>query len=206
MFWRRKRSQEDFYDMFTKAGHNVAEGANLLAKTLAAPVSERAEFRNSLHEVEHRNDQVTHKIAHMLDATFVTPMDRDDISLLASTLDDCLDLIDEVADIMVLYKIETVPKRVAKQVSIIQQCAELTAQAMPKLKTLKNLKSFTVEINRLENEGDRAFRKMLAELFESESDPVTVIKMKDVIESLEAAIDRFETLANTVETIYIKES
>ncbi|MBD3689441.1 DUF47 family protein [Nanchangia anserum] len=206
MILRRKGPKEDFYDLFTQAGNNLLEGTKLLAQTVSAPEPDRAEHRNALHDVEHRNDEITHTVARMLDQTFVTPMDRDDISLLASTLDDCLDLIDEVADIIVLYKIAEIPSRVTQQVEILQQCAELTAEAMPKLKTLKNLKSFTVEINRLENEGDKAYRKMLAELFETESDPIAVIKLKDIIESLEAAIDRFETLANTVETVYLKES
>lgn len=206
MILRRKAPQESFYDLFTQAGDNLLEGTKLLAATVHSPESDRAEYRNQLHDIEHRNDEITHTVARMLDQTFVTPMDRDDISLLASTLDDCLDLIDEVADIIVLYKATSLPSRVTRQVEILQQCAELTAEAMPQLKTLKNLKAFTVEINRLENEGDKVFRKMLAELFETESDPIAVIKIKDIIEALEAAIDRFETLANTVETVYLKES
>lgn len=206
MFFRRKGPKEDFYDLFTQAGQNVAEGAKLLAQTISVPQGERAQYRNALHDVEHRNDEVTHTVARMLDQTFVTPMDRDAIALLASILDDCLDLVDEVADLIVLYNIGEIPARITKQVEILQQCAELTAEAMPKLKTLKNLKSFTVELNRLENDGDKVYRKMLAEMFETESDPLTIIKMKDIIEALEAAIDRFETLANTVETIYLKES
>lgn len=206
MALRRKGPKEDFYDLFTKAGNNLVEGASLLAQTISVPMEERAQYRNTLHDVEHRNDEITHTVARMLDQTFVTPMDRDDISLLASTIDDCLDLMDEAADLVVLYKLDTVPARVTHQVEILQQCARLTAEAMPQLKTLKNLKSFTVELNRLENEGDKAYRKMVAELFETETDPVRIIKLKDILEGLEAAIDCFETLANTVETIYIKES
>lgn len=206
MALRRKGPKEDFYDLFTKAGNNLVEGASLLAQTISVPMEERAQYRNTLHDVEHRNDEITHTVARMLDQTFVTPMDRDDISLLASTIDDCLDLMDEAADLVVLYKLDTVPARVTHQVEILQQCARLTAEAMPQLKTLKNLKSFTVELNRLENEGDKAYRKMVAELFETETDPVRIIKLKDILEGLEAAIDCFETLANTVETIYLKES
>ncbi|MDU0968323.1 MAG: DUF47 family protein [Actinomycetaceae bacterium] len=203
---RRKGPKADFYDLFTKAGDNLLEATGLLAQTISVPQDERAQYRNTLHDVEHRNDEVTHSVATMLDQTFVTPLDRDDISLLASTLDDCVDLIDEVADKIVLYKIGDIPSRVTEQVEIIQQCAELTAEAMPKLKTLKNLRSFTVEINRLENEGDKAYRKMIGELFDAVPDPITVIKFKDIIESLEACVDRFEILANTVEAVYLKES
>ena len=206
MALRRKGPKEDFYDLFTKAGNNLVEGASLLAQTISVPMEERAQYRNTLHDVEHRNDEITHTVARVLDQTVVTPMDRDDISLLASTIDDCLDLMDEAADLVVLYKLDTVPARVTHQVEILQQCARLTAEAMPQLKTLKNLKSFTVELNRLENEGDKAYRKMVAELFETETDPVRIIKLKDILEGLEAAIDCFETLANTVETIYLKES
>lgn len=114
--------------------------------------------------------------------------------------------MDEAADLIVLYEMHDIPKRLSKQVKVLQQCAELTNDAMGRLRTLTDLKEYTIEINRLENDGDHYYRKMLAKIFNSETDAVKVIKIKDVIESLENAIDSFEQLANVIETIAIKES
>lgn len=167
---------------------------------------DRKHYQQLLHDIEHQNDELTHRVANLLDATFVTPMDRDDIRVLAGALDDCMDYLDEAGDMIVLYRLGDIPRRLTKQVDILEQCAKLTAQAMPKLRKKENLKDYTVEINDLENKGDKAYRKMLVEIFESDIDPILVIKIKDVLESLEAACDSFEHLANVVETIYIKES
>ena len=143
---------------------------------------------------------------NMLNATFVTPMDREDISLLTAALDDCMDGIDEAGDLIVLYEIEDIPRRLEKQAQILQECAKETVQALPKLRKKQNIKDYTVKINSLENKGDKQYRKILAEIFSSETDPIYVIKLKDVVESLETTCDSFERLANAVEAIYIKES
>lgn len=202
----KKKKKSDFYSLFAENGKNALDAANLLAQVISGDEAERTQARNHLHDVEHSADEVTHMVHRKLNETFVTPMDRDDISLLASKLDDCIDYMDEAADLIVLYELHDIPKRLSKQVKVLQQCARLTKDAMERLKTLTDLKDYTVEINRLENEGDRAYRKMLAELFNSKIDAITIIKVKDVIESLENAVDSFEELANVIETIAIKES
>lgn len=206
MLFSRKKSGDDFFDILTQSGRNLVTASQYLEKIINVEAGERAIFRKKLHEVEHQNDLLTHKVANLLDATFVTPLDRDDISLLASSLDDCLDYMDEAGDLIVLYNLGDIPKRLYRQVEVLRKCADLTAEAMPLLRERKSLKEYTVEINSLENDGDRAYRKMLAELFESEVDPILVIKIKDIIESLERGVDSFERLAAVVETIYIKES
>src|SRR5699024_8819400 len=104
------------------------------------------------------------------------------------------------------YKISDLPRGVVEQLNVIQRCCDLTAQAMPKLTSLGGLKDYWVEINRLENQGDQAYRRTLSEMFDSGLDALEVIKIKDVVEALEKAIDSFEGLANGVETIAIKES
>ncbi|MDY2941720.1 MAG: DUF47 family protein [Varibaculum sp.] len=207
MIKRRKRTQDTFYDRFAAGGTNLLTTAELLQKLVEAPFEDRARIRGEIHDAENRGDEITHSIASALSATFVTPLDRDDIANLASSLDDCLDFIDEAADLIVLYQLGELHEKLTEQVNVIHQCAKLTADAMKRLATLDKLKHYTVEINRLENEGDKLYRKMLAWLFnESNKDAVEIIKIKDVIEALERGVDSFETLANGVETIYIKES
>src|SRR5919107_5230354 len=114
--------------------------------------------------------------------------------------------MEEAVDLVNLYEVERLPKELANQVEVIQRCAELTADAMPKLKAMKGLEEYWIEINRLENAGDRAYRMLLVRLFSGEYDALTVLKMKEVADELEAACDAFEHVANTVETITVKES
>ena len=141
-----------------------------------------------------------------LNQTFITPFDRDDIYMLASSLDDCMDFMEEASDLIVLYKLEVLPARVADQVQVLQRAAELTAEAMPRLRSMSDLAEYWVEINRLENQADKAHRKLLAQLFDEISDPILLMKLKEVVEKLEDAADAFEKVANTVETIALKES
>ena len=141
-----------------------------------------------------------------VDITFVTPLDREDLHLLGSTMDDCMDLVDEAGDCIVLYHVGVLPQACHELVDILKQCAELTAQAMPRLKSLKDLESYWVKINELENHGDQTYRAGIGRLFEEEMDPISLIKRKEIIERMEAAIDAFESLANTVESIAVRES
>ena len=207
LFGKKKEDKEDFFDLFNKAAHNLETASELLLKiTSVDSFEERKQLRSQLHDLEHNSDEITHRTMNMLNATFVTPMDREDISLLTAALDDCMDGIDEAGDLIVLYEIEDIPRRLEKQAQILQECAKETVQALPKLRKKQNIKDYTVKINSLENKGDKQYRKILAEIFSSETDPIYVIKLKDVVESLETTCDSFERLANAIEAIYIKES
>lgn len=207
LFGKKKEDKEDFFDLLNKAAHNLETASELLLKiTGVDSFEERKQLRSQLHDLEHNSDEITHRTMNMLNATFVTPMDREDISLLTAALDDCMDGIDEAGDLIVLYEIEDIPRRLEKQAQILQECAKETMQALPKLRKKQNIKDYTVKINSLENKGDKQYRKILAEIFSSETDPIYVIKLKDVVESLETTCDSFERLANAVEAIYIKES
>jgi uncharacterized protein Yka (UPF0111/DUF47 family) len=117
-----------------------------------------------------------------------------------------MDEMEEAADLVVLYKIEEFPKGIVAMVEVLERAAELTAEAMPRLRSMKELNEYWIEINRLENQGDQVYRKLLAQLFSGEYDTLTVLKMKQVIDRLEDAADAFEHVANTVETIAVKES
>src|SRR5690554_21040 len=195
-----------FFDLFsTLAGHLVT-GADLLAQIVGAEPSDRSVLVDRLNAAEHDADEATHTIMRRLNQTFVTPFDRDDIYQLASNLDDCMDYMEEAADLIVLYKLEELPKRISDQVQVLQRAAELTAEAMPRLRKMADLTDYWIEINRLENQADKSYRKLLAQLFDDGLDPVTLMKLKEVVDKLEDAADAFETVANTVETIALKES
>lgn len=206
MRFSKSDSGNAFFELLTQQATHLVRGAEVLAQIHGANSERRQALRDQLHEIEHQCDEVTHQVSSKLNSTFVTPFDRDDISFIASRLDDCMDYIDEAGDLIVLYKVGELPRGVVEQLNVIQRCCDLTAEAMPKLKSLGGLKDYWVEINRLENQGDQAYRRTLSEMFNSGLDALEVIKLKDIIETLEKAVDSFEGLANGVETIAIKES
>ncbi|AEI13141.1 MULTISPECIES: DUF47 domain-containing protein [Cellulomonas] len=195
-----------FFDLFAASALHLVTGANLLSQMLGATPAERKDLNKRIAEAEHQADEATHQIMRRLNQTFVTPFDRDDIYMLASALDDCMDYMDEAADLMVLYKVGELPARVADQVQVLQRAAELTAEAMPRLRSMDSLKEYWVEVNRLENQADKSHRKLLAQMFDEIADPILLMKLKEIVETLEDAADAFEKVANAVETIALKES
>jgi predicted phosphate transport protein (TIGR00153 family) len=196
-----------YFDLLADLAQHLVRGSSLLAELLGADRAGREKLADEMHEVEHLADDATHSIMRRLNQTFVTPFDREDISGLASALDDCMDEMDEAAELIVLYKIEGLPDRVSEQVQVLQRCAELTAEAMPRLRSMDKLADYWVEVNRLENQADKLHRKLLAQLFDDfAGDPVQLMKLKEIVEVLENAADSFEKVANMVETIALKES
>jgi predicted phosphate transport protein (TIGR00153 family) len=195
-----------FFDLLAASAAHLVTGANLLAELLGADRATRKALAKQMSEAEHLADEATHQIMRRLNQTFVTPFDRDDIYGLASALDDCMDFMEEAADLIVLYKIDELPPRVADQVQVLQRSAELTADAMPRLRSMDNLAEYWVEVNRLENQADKSHRKLLAQMFDEITDPILLMKLKEVVEKLEDAADAFEKVANMVETIALKES
>lgn len=195
-----------FFDLLAASAAHLVTGANLLAELLGADRATRKALAKQMSDAEHLADEATHSIMRRLNQTFVTPFDRDDIYGLASALDDCMDFMEEAADLIVLYKIDELPARVADQVQVLQRSAELTAEAMPRLRSMENLAEYWVEVNRLENQADKSHRKLLAQMFDEITDPILLMKLKEVVEKLEDAADAFEKVANMVETIALKES
>jgi len=195
-----------FFDLLTESAQHLVVGANLLRDLIPAERSARKAIFQRINEAERQADEVTHTIMRRLNQTFVTPFDRDDIYMLASGLDDCIDFMEEAADLIVLYKVGELPSRVTDQVEVLQRAAELTAAAMPRLRGMKDLAEYWVEINRLENQADKSYRKLLVQLFEDASDVIQLMKLREVVERLENAADAFERVANIVETIALKES
>jgi predicted phosphate transport protein (TIGR00153 family) len=194
-----------FYDLFTEAANHLVVGAGLLAEMLA-DTANHEDVARRMREAEHAADETTHAIIRRVNSTFVTPFDREDIYNLASGVDDVMDMMDEVVDLILLYEVKILPPELSNQVEVIQRCAEITATAMPGLKSMQDLDEYWIEINRLENVGDKNHRRMLAHLFSGEFKAMEVLKLKDIVESLEGAIDAFERVANIVEQIAVKES
>ena len=198
--------ETSFYDLFAKAADNLVVGAGLLTELLGADKAERAVIADRMRDAEHASDGITHTIYKQLNSSFITPFDREDIYTLASLLDDVMDEMDAAADLVTLYQIEALPVGVADQVDVLVRAADLTAEAMPRLRTMKDLQDYWIEINRLENQADQVYRRLLAHLFSGEYDAITVLKLKEVVDTLEQAADAFEHVANTIETIAVKES
>ena len=194
-----------FYDLFAQLANHLVGGAELLAEMLSNG-GDREGVAQRMRDAEHHADETTHEIVRRVNSTFVTPFDREDIYALASGLDDVMDHMEEAVDLVLLYGVHELPSELAHQVEVLQRAAELTAESMPRLETMKNLDEYWIEINRLENSGDKSYRRILAKLFSGQYEALEVLKLKDIVDSLEAAIDAFETVANTVEQISVKES
>lgn len=194
---------EGFYDLFERAAANLTDSAGLLLKLLTDyrdPEAAHAEIRQR----EHEGDEITHQIIRALNTTFVTPFDREDIHRLASLIDDILDGIEAVADLLVLHHIEQPLPEMVQQAEVLSRATDQTYRAMSALRSLAGLDQYWVEINRLENEGDRIYRKTVARLFSGEYKAMDVLKWKDLVDQLEAAIDKCEDVANTLESIVLK--
>ena len=211
MAFRLAPHERGFYPLFTRAAENIVRAADDLAALIAAPPAERDAFAKRVRDAEHAGDEVTHEILVKLNSTFVTPFDREDIYRLTSSLDDVIDALEEAADRIVLYRLGELPAGVKTQVDVLQRAAAATAEAMPQLATMAKLREYWVHVNSLEEEGDVAYRALLEQLLcpAGEVDAagvLTILKLKEVVDTLEEAVDAFETVANTVESIAVKES
>jgi uncharacterized protein len=197
-----------FYELFSSAALNLVKGTELLNE-LALPGVDVQSVSDRLTDVEHDSDQITHDLYKKINSTFITPFDREDIYALGSKLDDVMDHLEAAGNLLYLYgltALPSLPREMHELVNVLDQQAKITAEAMPRLRSMKNLEEYWIEINRLENDGDRAYRMLLVRLFSGEYDALTVLKMKEVADELEAACDAFEHVANIVETITVKES
>jgi uncharacterized protein len=196
------RSQ-NFYGLFDRAAANMAETAGLLNK-LMTDFHDPEAAHEEIRQREHEGDEITHEIMRALNTTFVTPFDREDIHRLASSIDDILDGMEAVADLLVLHHIEQILPEMKQQAEVLAQAADQTYQAMTQLRSFSGLDRYWVEINRLENEGDRVYRKTVAHLFSGEFKAMDVLKWKDLVDQMEAAIDGCEDVANSLESIVLK--
>ncbi|SEP07280.1 DUF47 domain-containing protein [Trujillonella endophytica] len=194
-----------FFPLFTASAENLVAATDVLSEFINDH-ARRDELAAQLRELEHVGDQATHAIFRQLNSSFVTPFDRDDIYNLASYLDDVMDAIEAAADLVVLTGLGTLPAEMHQQTALLQRAAQTTAEAMPRLRTMKGLSEYWIEVNRIENEADKLYRRLLSRLYSGEFDALEILKLKEVADQLEEAADHFEHVANVVETITVKES
>lgn len=196
--------EEAFFELFKKAAHNMIEGSRLLEemmRDLRSPVEQAKRIK----DVEHIGDGITHDIVLRLNQTFITPIDREDIHDLASALDDILDVAEAIADRFVLYKVTKPTEMAIKLANILYQASVAVGCGVDRLGLAHpDVKECSVQVNSLENEADRVSRDAISALFEKETDPMAVIKWKEIYEAFEAGTDRCEDVANILERIALK--
>ena len=195
--------EERFFDLFVEDAANVLDGARQLEAMLRT-FDSADKSAKKIRETEHKGDEISRDISRRLEATFVTPFDREEIHALVSGLDDILDLIEEVADTFVLYRIEAPTKTSVKQASLVVQACETVHQALSNLRGFKDLDQYIVEVHRIENEGDKLSRSAIAGLFDDGNKTIDVLKWKDVYALLEDTIDKCEDVADLIERIVVK--
>ena len=194
-----------FFDLFEEAAGNIVRAAGLL-KEMITEYPDKADLVREILICEQDGDRITHEIIQRINQTFVTPIDREDILALASALDDVVDFTEETADYFGLYKIEAPMDQALQMADVLEQACREVQHTVPRLRELKDISHHTVEIHRLENDGDRIVREAMASLFYGGIDPMVVIRWKDIFEKLEHAIDSTEQVANILEGIAIKNS
>jgi predicted phosphate transport protein (TIGR00153 family) len=197
--------EERFFEEFVALGEQIRQGARTLKQMLATdpPDGDKVE---AIKDIEHACDRTTRAIIDRLNRTFVTPLDREDIHALASSLDDVMDAIDAAAAVIRLYKITTVRPGARRLVEIICESVDKMTEALGALEKRDGVIEFAARISQLEHEADRAHQDAIVELFDQERDPITVIKWKEIFDFLEAATDRCEDVANLLEGVIVKHS
>ena len=195
--------EREFFDLFEEAGNNAVRAAELLELMLDT-WPDHGEALRDVVVCEQEGDRITHDIIQRLNQTFVTPFDREDIIALASALDNIVDFIEEIADFLGLFRIEAPTDQAQRMARVLHEATRQVNGAMPALRRLEDIRTFMVEVNRLENEGDRILREAVATLFDHGIDPMMVIRWKDIYERLEDAIDATEAAMNIMSGIIIK--
>ena len=195
--------ERKFFRMFRDVSENLTEGARLLHDILKNP-DDLAQRINKLQEIEHRGDDMTHDIIRMLNQTFITPFDREDIHELASNLDDVMDAMDGTARRTQIFRLGASPQGVLRLVDVLQKMMGVLAEAVSRLKKGDDVMRYCVEAKQLEEEGDSIYHEALGQLFEKERDAIELIKWKEIYDNLEGTLDQAEDVANVVESITIK--
>jgi hypothetical protein len=192
-----------FFQMFSAMSDNLIAGARALADLFAdyRDVEGKIEV---IRRIEREGDELTHAILTKLNQTFITPFDREDIHELASKLDDVLDFINVSGSRIVMYRIANAPPAAGELARIILAQSQELQKAVSLMQKNGNILIHCVEINRLENEADMVCQQAIARLFENEKDPINLIKIKELLESLERATDKAEDVANVLETVVLK--
>ena len=205
MAFRLIPKEESFFGMFEQAANRLVTAAGVLVEATAR-VETLPENAKRLERLEHDADQLTHELVEKVNRTFITPFDREDIYRLVTELDDVMDLMEAATERFILFKVQQILPQAQEIAKVIQQQVQQIQGVMPQLRHLKrdSIMPHCVEINRLENVGDRLLRDAMASLFDGRHDPLTVIKWRELYELMEEATDKCEDVANTIEGIVLK--
>ena len=200
---------DSFFTLFEKDSGNLLIAAGIFRDLMSNRISkeERAQKIRKIEEIEHRGDEITHQIFKALGTTFITPFDREDIHILASKLDDILDYIQGAATRIVLYRVDTISPEAERLAGLVYDAVVELNKAIPMLRDLRHAEAINeslVKINSMENEADDLLERAIANLFDTCKDPIQLIKLKELLVSLETATDQCEDAANAIESILVK--
>jgi uncharacterized protein len=195
---------ESFYALFEGAGENVEQATGLLAKLIREWPDDGTRLRFDLKELETRGDRITHDVIHHLNVKAATPFSVSDAHELISEVDDVVDLAEEIADFMGLYRIEAATEQAIALAAVLERAGRELAAALTKLRNPDDIRPHVVTLYELEHEGDRLERDALSSLFDRGIDPMVVIRWKDIYQRLEAAIDACHHAGNTLEGLIVK--
>lgn len=196
--------EEEFFELFVAVATRCQEAAGLLQELLTGKPERAGYCADAIKRLENEADQVTHEVVNRLDRTFITPIDREDIHLLASDLDDVIDRIDGTARRAQIFRLGRAPQGIAELCEVIQRITREIAEAVGKLRGKDDVMRHCIEAKRLEEEGDALYHEMLGRLFDQERDPIAIIKWKEIYDNLETTIDEAEDVANDIESIVLK--
>lgn len=200
---------KNFFKLFAQASDNLVEISKTFSEMANAPLEKRQELLKKISDLEHVGDELTHQIFTELSTNFITPFDREDISYLASSLDDIVDYIDGSAKRIETYRIDDITPAMKKLCEIIEHSAKEIHIAVSNMKDMSNavrIREAIVRINSLENHADDVFDTAIADLFDNEKDAIKIMKMKEILSNMETATDKCEDVANVIETIIVKNS
>jgi uncharacterized protein Yka (UPF0111/DUF47 family) len=196
--------EEDFYELFVEVARRTAEAAGLLRELLTGK-PERARYcADQIKRLENEADELTHEVVRRLDRTFITPIDREDIHLLASDLDDVMDRIDGTARRAQIFRVGRTPDGIEPMCDLVGRVSDEVLQAVTKLRDKDDVMMHCIRAKRLEEEADAVYQEMLGRLFDTETDPIRIIKWKEIFDTLEHAMDESEDVANDIESIVLK--
>lgn len=198
--------EEKFYELFLSQADIILEAARLLLQGMKAGAARMAEVAKDILALEHQGDEVIHETFTRLNSTFITPLDPEDIHSLSTRLDDVLDGIEDAAHRMVSYRVNPIPQGMVQLSEMLYVCSRTIKKAFEALDKKKEVLEHCIEINRLENEADHLVRGLVMDLFDNEKDPITLIKMKEIYEFLEATMDHCEDVADVLQNVVVKNS
>lgn len=196
--------EEEFYELFVEVARRTAEAAKLLAELFTGKPERITFCVAQIKRLENEADEITHEVVRRLDRTFITPIDREDIHLLASDLDDVIDRIDGTARRAQIFRVGRTPEGIAEMCELIRQITEEILAAVTKLRDKNDVMAHCIRAKRLEEEGDAVYHDMLGRLFDTETDPIRIIKWKEMYDILEHTLDESEDVANAIQSIVLK--